>query len=196
MLGTPCVTVSSLEALAMNAVSEAGEAGEAGENVLVRPMLDARRSQVYAGGYFLEDGWPVEKIKAGPYMLDEFLQKAQSYDSILLMGDAMDTYAEKIAELRPEGTETASADIKYQDAVTVARLGAKIYAEKAQRTIRWNRTICVSLKRKESLEKSRGKADILWRKLSEPQAVPGDAGSIYEIETVFSRPVEHGCTDL
>ena len=130
MLGTPCVTVSSLEALAMNAVSEAGEAGEAGENVLVCPMLDARRSQVYAGGYFLEDGWPVEKIKAGPYMLDEFLQKAQSYDSILLMGDATDTYAEKIAELRPEGTETASADIKYQDAVTVARLGAKIYAEK------------------------------------------------------------------
>ena len=130
VLGTPCVTVSSLEALAMNAVSEAGEAGEAGENVLVCPMLDARRSQVYAGGYFLEDGWPVEKIKAGPYMLDEFLQKAQSYDSILLMGDATDTYAEKIAELRPEGTETASADIKYQDAVTVARLGAKIYAEK------------------------------------------------------------------
>ena len=102
VLGTPCVTVSSLEALAMNAVSEAGEAGEAGENVLVCPMLDARRSQVYAGGYFLEDGWPVEKIKAGPYMLDEFLQKAQSYDSILLMGDATDTYAEKIAELRPE----------------------------------------------------------------------------------------------
>lgn len=130
VLGTPCVTVSSLEALAMNAVSEAGEAGEAGENVLVCPMLDARRSQVYAGGYFLEDGWPVEKIKAGPYMLDEFLQKAQSYDSILLMGDATDTYAEKIAELRPKGTETASADIKYQDAVTVARLGAKIYAEK------------------------------------------------------------------
>ena len=105
VLGTPCVTVSSLEALAMNAVSEAGEAGEAGENVLVCPML-------------------------GPYMLDEFLQKAQSYDSILLMGDATDTYAEKIAELRPEGIETASADIKYQDAVTVARLGAKIYAEK------------------------------------------------------------------
>ena len=130
VLGTPCVTVSSLEALAMNAVSEAGEVGEAGENVLVCPMLDARRSQVYAGGYFLEGGWPVEKIKAGPYMLDEFLQKAQSYDSILLMGDATDTYAEKIAELRPEGTETASADIKYQDAVTVARLGAKIYAEK------------------------------------------------------------------
>ena len=95
VLGTPCVTVSSLEALAMNAVSEAGEAGEAGENVLVRPMLDARRSQVYAGGYFLEDGWPVEKIKAGPYMLDEFLQKAQSYDSILLMGDATDCVRKK-----------------------------------------------------------------------------------------------------
>lgn len=124
VLGTPCVTVSSLEALAMNAAEEAGE------NVLVCPMLDARRSQVYAGGYFLENGRPVEKIKAGPYMLDEFLQKAQGYDSILLMGDATDVYAEKIAELRPEGTETASEGIKYQDAVTVARLGAKIYSEK------------------------------------------------------------------
>lgn len=124
VLGTPCVTVSSLEALVMNAV------GKAGENVLVCPMLDARRSQVYAGGYFLENGWPVEKIKAGPYMLDEFLQKAQEYDSILLMGDATDTYAEKMAEIRPEGAETVAADIKYQDAVAVARLGAKIYAEK------------------------------------------------------------------
>ena len=124
VLGTPCVTVSSLEALVMNA------AGKAGENVLVCPMLDARRSQVYAGGYFLENGWPVEKIKAGPYMLDEFLQKAQEYDNILLMGDATDTYAEKMAEVRPEGAETVAADIKYQDAVTVARLGAKIYAEK------------------------------------------------------------------
>ena len=118
------MTVSSLEALVMNAV------GKAGENVLVCPMLDARRSQVYAGGYFLENGWPVEKIKAGPYMLDEFLQKAQEYDSILLMGDATDTYAEKMAEIRPEGAETVAADIKYQDAVAVARLGAKIYAEK------------------------------------------------------------------
>ena len=63
-------------------------------------------------------------------MLDEFLQKAQEYDNILLMGDATDTYAEKMAEVRPEGAETVAADIKYQDAVTVARLGAKIYAEK------------------------------------------------------------------
>ncbi len=124
VLGTPCAAVSSLEALAMRA------ADTADNGVLICPMLDARRHQVYAGGYFLADGWPVEKIKAGPYMLDEFLQMAEGYERILLMGDATDVYAEKIAQLRPEGAETAPEDIKYQDAVTVARLGAKLYKEK------------------------------------------------------------------
>lgn len=116
--GVPCIPVSSLEALAMRA------ADHAKGDVLVCPMLDARRSQVYAGGYFLKDGLAEEVIEAGPYMLDEFLSKAEGYDRILVLGDAVDTYGEKIAEIRSEGVETAPEEIRYQDASTVVKLGA------------------------------------------------------------------------
>lgn len=139
MLDIPCVAVSSLEGLAMRAAerisgaqgndTSCGSGDLVPDGTLICPMLDARRSQIYAGGYFLEGGYPMEKIKAGPYMLDEFLSKAEGFDRILLLGDAIDTYGEKIKELRPEGTLTAPQCIRYQYAVSVARLGTKIYGE-------------------------------------------------------------------
>ena len=138
ILNIPCVAVPSLEALALRGAEYAKAHAEGMQesceekecSLLVCPMLDARRSQVYAGGYFIKDGYPVEEIKAGPYMLDEFLAKVAEYDQILVLGDAIDKYTEKMAEIRPEGTETASEDIRYQDASCVAALGAKLYTEK------------------------------------------------------------------
>ena len=124
ILDIPCVAVPSLDALALRGAEYAKG------DILICPMLDARRSQVYAGGYFIKDGYPVEEIKAGPYMLDEFLAKAAGYDQILVLGDAMDKYADKMAEIRPEGTLDTPEDIRYQDASCVAALGAKLYAEK------------------------------------------------------------------
>ncbi|MBQ3612142.1 MAG: tRNA (adenosine(37)-N6)-threonylcarbamoyltransferase complex dimerization subunit type 1 TsaB [Firmicutes bacterium] len=138
ILDIPCVAVPSLDALALRG-GEYAKAHAAGAQdfleekecpLLICPMLDARRSQVYAGGYFIKDGYPVEEIKAGPYMLDEFLAKAAGYDQILVLGDAMDKYADKMAEIRPEGTLDTPEDIRYQDASCVAALGAKLYAEK------------------------------------------------------------------
>lgn len=123
ILDIPCVAVPSLDALALRGAEYAKG------DILICPMLDARRSQVYAGGYFIKDGYPVEEIKAGPYMLDEFLAKVAGYDQILVLGDAMDKYADKMAEIRPEGTLDTPEDIRYQDASCVAALGAKLYAE-------------------------------------------------------------------
>lgn len=124
MTGIPCVPVPSLAALAMNA------AGLQQESMLICPMIDARRNQVYAGGYVIENGYPAEKVKAGPYMLDEFLSKVQEYDRILVLGDAVDIYGEKMKDLRSCGTETASDDIRYQDAASVVRLGAMLYSQR------------------------------------------------------------------
>ncbi len=121
MTRIPCVSVPSLAALAMNA------AFIDNKDILICPMMDARRNQIYAGGYFFENGFPVEKIKAGAYMLDEFLSKTERYDRILTLGDAIDVYEEKMKNLRLRGTETASEDIRYQDAVSVVRLGAELY---------------------------------------------------------------------
>lgn len=136
MLRIPVVAVPSLKALALRGeeyakaqlIRKEQEGGNA-EGLLICPMLDARRSQVYAGGYLLEGDDITETIEAGPYMLDEFLQKAEGYSRILLLGDAVDTYGEKIKELRPEGTETTPESIRYQDAAFVAKLGSQIYDE-------------------------------------------------------------------
>lgn len=132
ILDIPCVPVSSLEALAMRAAEsnsfQNGDSGAGG--VLICPMLDARRSQIYAGGYFLRDGFPQEEIEAGPYMLDEFLAKAALYERVLLLGDAVDAYGGKIREMRPAGTETAPESIRYQDAAFTAKHGAALFRKR------------------------------------------------------------------
>lgn len=84
-LDIPCVEVSSLEALAMNAAGMSKPAFD--DDVLVCPILDARRSQVYGGGYYIKNGYPEEEIKAGAYTIEEFLEKVCDYHKILLFGD-------------------------------------------------------------------------------------------------------------
>ena len=141
-LKIPCVPVPTLEALAMNPLlspeAEAVDKTEAADlqpggsdfaDILICPILDARRSQVYGGGYFLRSGLPVEKIKGGAYTIEEFLSEAAAYHRILLLGDGSDACREKIQMLRPAGTETAPENIRYQQAVSVAKLGATLFQE-------------------------------------------------------------------
>ncbi|MDD6764084.1 MAG: tRNA (adenosine(37)-N6)-threonylcarbamoyltransferase complex dimerization subunit type 1 TsaB [Firmicutes bacterium] len=122
--GKPCVAVSSLEALAIR--TRQLHDGQEEVEVLICPILDARRSQVYGGGYFVKDGETEEKIKAGPYTIEEFLELAKGFDKVLFAGDGVDAYREKIEEMRPEGTAFASV---YQDAEQVAALGIKLAEE-------------------------------------------------------------------
>lgn len=136
-LDIPCVEVSSLEALAMNAVGIFDKKDEISmsksafdDDVLVCPILDARRSQIYGGGYYIKNGYPEEEIKAGAYTIEEFLERVCDYHKILLFGDGADACRDKIKELRTEGTETAPENIRYQRAESAARLGAKLFAEK------------------------------------------------------------------
>ena len=123
--GMPCVPVSSLEALAMRAQL----AGEAAAGKLICPILDARRSQVYGGGYLLEQvtGAGVklnEVVKAGPYTIDEFMDLIRDYGEVFMMGDGVDTCGEKIQQIRTEGLAFAPEEIRYQRAEEVASAGA------------------------------------------------------------------------
>ena len=114
--GIPCVPVSSLEALAMRADAENG--------ILVCPILDARRSQVYGAGYLNGE----EVLAAGPYTIDEFMEAAAEYDALYMMGDGVDTCGEKIRGLRAEGVAFAPEESRYQRAEEVAVIGSKKFA--------------------------------------------------------------------
>ena len=127
--GMPCVPVSSLEALAMRAQL----AGDDAAGKLICPILDARRSQVYGGGYLLEQvpGAGVklnEVVKAGPYTIDEFMDLIRDYDEVFMMGDGVDTCGEKIQQIRTEGLAFAPEEIRYQRAEEVASVGAATLA--------------------------------------------------------------------
>ena len=61
VLGVPGVPVSSLEALAMRVADLPGEKRRStgdtlDDRIWICPILDARRSQVYGGGYVLQNG--------------------------------------------------------------------------------------------------------------------------------------------
>ncbi len=122
--GVPCVAVSSLEALALRADPIAGGA-------LICPILDARRTQVYGAGYRLErtaDGHliPKEIVRAGSYLMDEFLDLIEDYPKVFFLGDGIDTCGEIIRERRSgDSIAFAGKEIRYQDAGTVAMLGAR-----------------------------------------------------------------------
>ena len=104
-------------------------AGDAAAGKLICPILDARRSQVYGGGYLLEQvsGAGVklnEVVKAGPYTIDEFMDLIKDYDEVYMMGDGVDTCGEKIQQIRTEGLAFAPEEIRYQRAEEVASVGA------------------------------------------------------------------------
>ncbi|MCR5033918.1 MAG: tRNA (adenosine(37)-N6)-threonylcarbamoyltransferase complex dimerization subunit type 1 TsaB [Clostridia bacterium] len=113
--GIPCIPVSSLEALAMRA--------DVAPGILVCPILDARRSQVYGAGYLQGE----EVVAAGPYTIDEFMDLAAGYGEIYMMGDGVDTCGGKIGEIRAGGVSFAPEEIRYQRADEVAAIGVRKY---------------------------------------------------------------------
>ena len=149
LTGVPCIGVSSLEALALRATDVNGLSGESETadpatepasdpayedpscSVLICPILDARRKQVYGGGYTLIDGRLNEIVEAGPYLIDEFLEKIDS-DRILFLGDGIDTCGREIETWAEEkGVDVAFAEenARYQDAGTVVLRARQLLAE-------------------------------------------------------------------
>ncbi len=146
ILKIPCMAVSSLEALALRAFTagasdapkacqrEHGEDGPAfagadRQDVLICPILDARRKQVYGAGYRIraagrsEDapaaeaggiaaGIPVleEVVPAGSYLIGEFLDLIEEHPVVLFLGDGIDTCGEEIRARRDVPEETAALD--------------------------------------------------------------------------------------
>lgn len=137
VLGIPCVAVPSLEAMALRQKQEAGT-----DIALICPIIDARRSQVYGGGFCMtqsgekvEERFLTEAIPQGPYTVDEFVEAIAASDMrrVLFMGDGIDKYQEMIEGLKDVygldcRFEYAPEEYRYQDAEPVAVLGARLAA--------------------------------------------------------------------
>ena len=102
-LGKKCISVNSLESFREKADSD--------NKVAV--IYNARRGQVY-GAIYGNDG--SEILPPGPYMLDEVLEAAESYDDIKWYGDGVIAYADRLSNMN-----IAEADEINQSADMVCR---------------------------------------------------------------------------
>ena len=150
ILGTPCVAVSSLEALALRALQTEEEALQSGSGgrLLLCPALDARRKQVYGAAYEIRDGRLSCMLPERSILMVDFLKDldeiADQYDRILFLGDGIDTCGELIRQWAAERGEAdtkqaadeagpapqvlyAPEEIRYQDAAAVALRGLQLW---------------------------------------------------------------------
>ena len=128
VMGVPCAAVPSLEAMALRLADR-------GKEAVICPIIDARRSQIYGGGFCFSGGEAEQDtvIEPGPYTVEEFMDemRAKAVKHVIFMGDGVDKYGEMIRELGAEDCviEFAEEDIRYQDAKTVAMIGADMAAK-------------------------------------------------------------------
>lgn len=135
ILGTPCVAVSSLEALALRALQTEEEALQSGSGgrLLLCPALDARRKQVYGAAYEIRDGRLSCVLPERSILMVDFLKDldeiADQYDRILFLGDGIDTCGELIRQWDETRQQVlyAPEEIRYQDAAAVALRGLQLW---------------------------------------------------------------------
>lgn len=120
----PLVLVPTLEAFAYHEAHEAG--------VLVVPVLDARRGQIYAGAYRkAAEGEVLELIEEGVFDVQDFLKQLtdvqQENECVTFCGDGVAAYE---TELSAYGKpfRRAEGDEAVQRAAAVARLAQNLYA--------------------------------------------------------------------
>jgi len=86
------------------------------------PVLDARRSQVYAGAY----SGIKSIVKGGPYMLDEFLGMVRGCDDLIFAGDGLSPYGERIRAWADREGKNAEIRQIFQSADDVALYAYKM----------------------------------------------------------------------
>ena len=125
-LGIPLVPVPTLEALAFNA---------APTDCLIVPMMDARRSQVYAAVYAYEEGRICEKEAPDALPPAQLASRLSVWArSVLLLGDGAQVYESTMRDGMDCPVYLAEAHLRHARAAAVAALGARRYM--AGKTVR------------------------------------------------------------
>lgn len=125
VLGIPCISVSSLEGLAVRAAAQTDEAD------YICAVINARRHQTYAGIWRVRDDGLSAVLPEKQYMIEEVLAETAKLDGMgYWIGDGIDAYESIIRDALPEsGYRLADAPGRYPNAEPVA----KIALEKAKR---------------------------------------------------------------
>ena len=110
----PCVPVSTLEALAVNARSL--------EGVMVCSLMDARRGEFYNSLFRIENGFPVRLTSDRALPGEEIVKEIQGESSLLLLGDGAEKFCSMFSDFSPY---LATEDMRYQSGESVAILGQK-----------------------------------------------------------------------
>lgn len=114
VMGIETIPVPTLKAFAYNMPDFDG---------LICPVLDARRSQVYAGAYRWKDGCIEEVVEGAAYTLDDFLKKTEEAGlPRMFFGDGIKAYEDSFRE-----DEIAPEEIRLQMASSAARLAKDMY---------------------------------------------------------------------
>ena len=123
-LGKPIIPVPTLDGMAYNCY---------GTDLLVCPIMDARRNQVYTGLYTFEknDGITMNKVMEQTAMgFDELAAKLNELGKeVIFLGDGVPVFAEAMKELLRIPYHPAPAHMNRQRAAAVAVLGKVMYEQ-------------------------------------------------------------------
>ena len=123
-LGKPIIPVPTLDGMAYNCY---------GTDLLVCPIMDARRNQVYTGLYTFEknDGITMNKVMEQTAMgFDELAAKLNELGKeVIFLGDGVPVFAEAMKELLQIPYHLALAHMNRQRAAAVAVLGKVMYEQ-------------------------------------------------------------------
>lgn len=118
-LGIPIVPVSSLMGLAAN-ISERG--------VVVCPIMDARRGQVYYGIYRSTEGIPEVLAEPDAAAAEEVVEQINAVgERTIFLGDGVPVFEQMIREKASVEVCFADGPDRYQRGASVARLGGLLF---------------------------------------------------------------------
>ena len=106
---TPCISVSTLEAIAYNFISQ---------NCVVCAVMDARRMQFYNALFRIENGVCTRLTPDRAIAIDDLREELKAFDSVIIAGDGAQLCYDN---LELENAVLASDDKMYQNAVAVVK---------------------------------------------------------------------------
>lgn len=120
-LGIPLIHVPTLDAMAYNLY---------GTNLLICPMMDARRNQTYTGIYSFENGELTVCMAGSALAVEELISALNALNrAVIFVGDGIPVFREILDQKLTPKHCYAPAGLNRQRASSVALLGAAYFAK-------------------------------------------------------------------